>query len=646
MSESIQAGYVPTWNPYINFGIPQYGDMSGGYWSPVTWLVASTVGYNAYTLTIELLLYIIFGGLGMYKLCGHWINDKRILIMAGMAYMCCGYNIGHLQHFNWISGAAFLPWCFYNYKIFLDHFTIKNLARTALFFYMLIASAHPGIIIGSLYFFLGYLVFSSLQQRNTNTGKPAIKRILVSNIVLSGAIACLSAGLIIGYLDIIPHFVRGEKISLAASLSNPTNLKSWVSLVLPFATVKNDSFYNTDISMRNSYFGLIMFVFFVWACFQKLTGIQKFLLLFGILFSLISAGSIFKILAYKFLPFMGFVRLNGEFRVFSLLCFVVFSAIASNSFISKKKRFEGSIQKIVYILAAVLLFSFCTGLFLAFSSHSGFIFNLATITAQPSFSLKLKTLVDSISFYDTLWIQGGIQFTVLFAIRNCLANSNTRKLQTILIVDLLIASLFNIPFTGVGKASVREVQAVLNKSPNGIPVPNLTVTAMPISAENEKLVGNWSWYGKQIGPKTESSYPIALSNMRQYFEAMNTADKNMDVDKPWIFLKDSTAGTFNVTSYSPAKIFVKVNLIKKTDLILKQNYYPHWQYFLEGDNEDRHDVEKYNINFMRIPVPAGTQNLTIVFEPIKVKWGMAISVIAIICCVVIMCVVKPRPSSP
>src|SRR3954466_3919715 len=59
MSESIHAGHLPLWNPYINFGIPQYGDMSSGYWSPITWIIASTVGYNAYTLTIEVLFYIL-----------------------------------------------------------------------------------------------------------------------------------------------------------------------------------------------------------------------------------------------------------------------------------------------------------------------------------------------------------------------------------------------------------------------------------------------------------------------------------------------------------------------------------------------------------------------------------------------------------
>src|SRR6186997_2420368 len=89
LSESIHAGYLPLWNPYINFGIPQYGDMSSGYWSPITWLIASTVGYNAYTLTIELLFYILIGGIGLYKLAGFWQLDNRVRAIAAIAFMCC-----------------------------------------------------------------------------------------------------------------------------------------------------------------------------------------------------------------------------------------------------------------------------------------------------------------------------------------------------------------------------------------------------------------------------------------------------------------------------------------------------------------------------------------------------------------------------
>src|ERR1700704_1004848 len=78
MSESLHAGHLPLWNPYINYGIPQYGDMSSGYWNPLTWLIAGTVGYNAYTFTIEVLAYLFIGGIGVYKLCRYFNLQNKV----------------------------------------------------------------------------------------------------------------------------------------------------------------------------------------------------------------------------------------------------------------------------------------------------------------------------------------------------------------------------------------------------------------------------------------------------------------------------------------------------------------------------------------------------------------------------------------
>ena len=214
MSESIHAGYLPLWNPYINFGFPQYGDMSAGYWSPVTWLVASTVGYNAYTLTIEALLYILLGGIGVYQLTGIWKLRKNIRIIAGMAFMCCGYHVGHLQHFNWLSGAAFLPWCFWSYLLLLKAPTLKIILGNVLFFYLLFSSAHPGISIGAFYFFSAILIFYFFNNELSLSFKERIRKTGYAHIIFIVALLLLSAGMITGYADILPHFSRGEKVSL------------------------------------------------------------------------------------------------------------------------------------------------------------------------------------------------------------------------------------------------------------------------------------------------------------------------------------------------------------------------------------------------------------------------------------------------
>ncbi|MBP9098281.1 MAG: hypothetical protein KBF74_05655, partial [Ferruginibacter sp.] len=221
MSESIQSGYLPLWNPYINFGLPQYGDMSSGFWSPVTWLIASTIGYTAYTFTLELLVYILASGTGMYILCRFYGMDKAVCLVAGVSYMCGGYMIGHLQHFNWISGAALLPWCLWAYQRLQQTFSLKQVLTASLLFYLLAASAHPGITIGALYFFTAYTLFCFFKQDADISVLKKISSFTKQHVVLLLAIVVLSAGMIAGYADIIPHITRGEKVKEAASITNP-----------------------------------------------------------------------------------------------------------------------------------------------------------------------------------------------------------------------------------------------------------------------------------------------------------------------------------------------------------------------------------------------------------------------------------------
>lgn len=646
MSESIHAGYLPLWNPYINFGIPQYGDMSSGYWSPVTWLIASTVGYNAYTLTIEVLFYILLGGIGMYILTGIWKLDKRVRFIAGIAFMCCGYNTGHLQHFNWLAGAAFLPWCFWSYLRLLQNATWKNSIAAALIFYMMAASAHPGITICAVYFFIGVLIFYFLKNEYALPLKTRIKNIGKGNGVFLLLLLIISAGMIAGYLDILPHFIRGEKISLSDSLSNPTNLQSWISALFPFATVKNDSLYNTDISMRNSYFSLALLLFFLLAIVGKKSSWQKFLFVAGIIFALLSSGGVFKTFAYHFIPFIGYVRLNGEFRIFTILCFIIIAAIELNRFIQQQNKFEGHIKWIYYILEIIVIASICFGMYKAFAGKEIIVYKLQQLSNVNGFALKLKTLIDSLSFYDTIWIQGIIQLFILWAIKWCLKFSNWNLLQKIVVADMIIACLLNIPFTGVGKASVAQVQAVLNKSPKGIPVPPLQSLLLndTLRTGEENLVGNWSMYNKQIGTKQKVAYPIILKNMNAYFEKTVVQPGVMFAEKPFIFTTDTAINNITIKSFSPNRIMINVNADTVSAIILKQNFYPHWYYNTTGT--EKKVVEKFGINFMSAPITKPGAGIIFSFDPGLVKYAMLLSLLAFIIYCILLVVLKTKQPGP
>jgi len=645
MSESIHAGYLPLWNPYINFGFPQYGDMSGGYWSPITWIIASTVGYNAYIFTIETLFYIVLGGVGMFRLMSSWQLNKEVIIMGAVAYMCCGYIVGHLQHFNWLSGAAFLPWCFWSYQLMLQKFSGRQAVKTTLLLYMLVASAHPGIIISAGYFFVAYLVYHIFSNTGNSTIVFRLKSLLPSHAILIVLFLFLGAGMISGYLDLIPHFLRGEKISLRDSLLHPTNIQSWISALFPFATVKNELLFNNDIAVRNCYFSLTLLLFFILSLVNKKNSLQRFLLLAGFLFALIATGGFFKILAYQYVPFIGYVRLNGEFRIFAIFCFILAACLELNKYIQQKKSFSGAIQWIYYIIEVAVIAGIIFGLYKAFGSKESFIYKLQSITTQNDFSVKLKAFINAISFYDTFWMQGIIQLSLLWGIKWCLRFNNWPLLKKILIADMIIACLLNIPFTGVGKASVAQVQSLLNRSPRGIPLPVLTqiknnVTGTP---DEDSMIGDWSMYNKQIGTAQEVPYPIILKNMRAYFDKDAITHKENHLDKAFIYSEDSVAATIQLLSFSPQQMELTVQSNKATQLILQQNFYPHWYYSIGSDKKE---LNQYDINFMSVPIVKGETHLKISFEPTLIKYGMLLSFFTLLACCIWLFAGSFKRSSP
>ncbi|MGI8584555.1 MAG: hypothetical protein ACR2KX_20385 [Chitinophagaceae bacterium] len=625
MSESIHDGHLPLWNPYINYGIPQYGDMSSGYWSPITWLIASTLGYNAYTFTIEVLAYLFIGALGMYKLTGYFNLQNKVRFIAAIAYMCCGYNVGHLQHFNWLSGAAFLPWCMWGYLLLQQRLSIKNILQNAFIFYLFISSAHPGLVIGAFYFFIALLLFLFFKNEKRLNIHRRMKEFAIAHSTLLFVLMILSAGIIVGYSDILPYFSRGDKVSLADGLKSAVTAQSWVSILLPLSTTKNDSYFATDISMRNIYFSLTLALCFFFAIFKK-NSWQKFLLFTGLAFLLLSCGGIFKTFAYKFIPLISYVRLSGEFIIFSLLCFMIVAAIELNRFINEQREFKGRIKWIYFAVEFILFACIVFGLYTMINSKQGFLYSSKAIAAHSGLTEKLKSLIDSITFYDALWLQGIIQLVLLWGIKFCLREKRWNYLVRIVIADVIIATLLNLPFTGVGKASVSHVQSVLNKSLKGIPLPTLQpiINNDTINTEEKGLVGDWSFYGKQIGVREEVPYPIKLVTTTKYFESIKNNSSLNFTNNDFLFTTDLNNTKPEITTFTGDKIIFTLPSFYTGNIVYQQGFYPHWFY---NNGKEKKEVQKYANTFMSVPIIKGQNKIELTFEPKKVKVAMAVSLI-------------------
>ncbi|MEO6404032.1 MAG: hypothetical protein ABIY51_09260 [Ferruginibacter sp.] len=615
MSESLHNGTLPLWNPYINFGIPQYGDMSSGFWSPITWLISSTVGYTPYSFTIEVLLYLFIAGTGMYILCRQSSFNKIVCLIAGASFMCSGYMIGHMQHFNWISGAAFLPWCLWSYKKIIQDFSAKNVIEASLVFYLLISSAHPGITIGAFYFFAAYAIFDLFSGKQ-KTVSQKIPGFLKTNLAFIVGLLVLCTGLIMGYADILPHFSRAEKPVMEAVV-NPTNFKTWISFLFPMSITKNENWFATDVSMRNLYMGISLLLFFVFALLSKKTREQLFFLFVGLFFLLIAAGGRLTQLLYQ-LPLLGYVRLPGEYSVFALFAFILVGAFSLNNFIqneSHRARLALLTRSFFVLIAAASSWAFIKIL----TSHDSLVYKSSLVNSTGPIAGKMKLIIDNISFYDALFLQGIIQLIMLAFIAQATSKKNFKKLLYIVVADLIIATLLNLPFTAVGQSSVKNVQQVLLTSPRGIILPLL----QPITSNDTgtisktSLVGNWSFYNKQPGVTKEVAYPIKLNTTKNIFSASNKEN----FSKALIF-SVSEKSIVTIKKFTGKQIIVATNSETADTIVLQQNFYPHWKIFI-----DNHPAPliAYKGIYLASLVPAGNHTIDFIFQPNKIKAAMLFS---------------------
>lgn len=613
MSESIYSGVLPLWNPYINYGLPQYGDMSSAFWSPVTWLIASTVGYNVYSFTLEEAFYIFLAGLGMYRLTSYWNIKYNIKLIAGVSYMCSGYFVGHLQHFNWISGAAFFPWCLFFYLEALRSNNIYHLIKFGFAFGLFFSSAHPGLIIGASYFLMLILISTVIHQFKKRhdrlkllleTGKKLFYILIAAFLFIIGPL--------IGYLEILPYISRGDKL-LVDLIGEPATIPSWISVLSPFIVNKNNDLFNTDISIRNSYFGLFFLILFLTGVVNKKTKWQQLLLMSGIFFFLLSFGGIFKNIFYEYLPLFSYVRLSGEFRLFSIISFILFSAIQLNK--TDAAQVWIKLRPVIRGLLIILILSLPFSLYAVILKKQSIFFNQSLVMTE--WRLWLKQIVDHITFYDTLLIAGLMQILLLLFISHCLKKERKSILIFIISGELIITTLLNLPFTGVGKASAKEVQHILDRSPHGIPVPILQpiINNDTLELNMEKMIGNWSFYNKQIGTPRPVPYPINLHSTLLFFEDPNLTEINR---KPYLYFSISDLSEkpdIKVSHFTPNHISIKANAPSEDTLVFKQNYYPNW---LCTINNIPINIQKSEATFLSVPVKKGLQEITFQFRNNKI----------------------------
>lgn len=622
IAESLYSDTFPWWNPYINFGMPQFGDMNNGYWNPVIWLIAELFGYNMLSITLEEMFYLLLGGWGVYLLSRQLKMDRPIALLCGITYMSGGYVVGHLQHLCWITGTAFFPYVILCFIRCIGSPTLRNFIFGGCFTFLFIASTHPGLIIGGLYFFLFLIVYIFFYFRD----KTQKVRILKTSLLFFMFGLAFSPIVLVSNWEVINQMTRGTKVSFEEALMMPTSLQSYLSLLLPLA-VNKTAIFNTDISMRNMSIGLLCLAGIL-PFFRQVAFKNKWLLILALCFFICLSAGFFKVVFYKLFPLIGFVRLNGEYTYFVYLLLILIGGKGLNHLLVNEQR--ANMKKIFrFFLYLFLAFVFLSSLLIILTKDSILYFS------PP---LTLKSVIQNTSFWDLFLLSSIIQLVFVFLYR---FYSQKSYILLIAFAHLSALTWFGLPYTGLGQVPRGKIQAEIDSFPKGIIKPYQKPIILNASVNNSwyaSFNGINGFYSKQIGFPYEFHYPTKLHSVDVYFKKQPVVD--FINHQSYLFLSTDTtvlaqtnidSADIRIEQYTPTYIKASVQNKDYRYLIFLQNNYPRWKVYVNGRLAEHFTAYE---SFIGIQLKDGVQDIEFVFDTTSLKWilylNLAIFLIGII----------------
>jgi len=675
IGECLRDGILPLWNPYQLLGSPIHADPQSSAWYPVTWFFGYLSGYNIYTISIDFFLHIFLAGIGMFYLAKQLKYRDETAFIMGVSYMLSGFFIGNAQHFMWIISGTWIPFIIGAFLSLKRAPSLGAAIKLGLAFFMIMTGGYPAFIFLLLYFLTAlFIVYIIEYIRKKDYGElfRFSKYVAVSGIftILSGMVMLISV------YHLQDAMTRGAGVTLRQALTCAFTPSSFISFILPFASIREMDFYGTDLSMSNAYFGLITLVFFLTGLMIKRTKLVNLFLVWGIFCLAASVGSALPLreFLYDYVPFMNLFRFPALFRIFVILSFIIVAGHAFDEWRNGVPVLPGRLRISTLIVAGVMLGYIAYSLFQGELNMMYFIKNQLLI-----FSEKSK-IVQHILF------QGIIQMIFLTFFFLLFTKWKIKKyaLTAILLIaatDMIVATRLNGPYTLYSHLfKSREVYEHAQQFPEGFPVPG----SGPIleNKDSRNLVYQTLWRNLNIFHKQvsyEGYNPLHLKgfeeiadNHPRLFETIlqnplvYLADRVSPLDslafheqkdnyyKGRVYINDADysrlkaedlrlkvedlrlkveclmlneGDSITVTAFSPVEVKVFCSTSDKVLVNMLQNNYYGWKAAIDGQPTD---IITGNMSFISVSVPAGEHEVVFSYDPVGVRVGFWVSLMALV----------------
>lgn len=147
--ESIHAGKLPQWTPYLDSGLPFLADPRTGAWYPPHWPFFA-IGITPRAMVWELALHAFLAMGGAFLLARRLFGEPGPAAVGAMFYAWGGFFAGHSSDLPLFETAAWLPWLLWAALSALESGKLRGLALTAAIGGFLVLAGDPPAAISCL----------------------------------------------------------------------------------------------------------------------------------------------------------------------------------------------------------------------------------------------------------------------------------------------------------------------------------------------------------------------------------------------------------------------------------------------------------------------------------------------------------------
>ena len=636
-SNHVIEGYWPFWNPYQNLGYPAYSDLQSGLWSPISWLMVLTFGkYSVISLSTEVSLYFLIAGLGVYKYSKIISENKSVRFFCGITFSLCGFMVGTTQIMVFIMGIAWLPWILHFTRRLYQTSQLKYVLLLGLFIALEVTSASPSysiVLIYILFFQVGFYIWRTRGSK--------IK--LLSYFIFSGLVTIiLTLPFIVSFLEFQPYFGRLEKLKYTSWIYDGSfDFAEYISFLFPISTLSNSDFWGaTDLTLRNGYFGVFGFAFFIFGLFKTRNHLKTFIFFFtGISFLILAAGDYTPFYKWVYyLPGFGTFRHPSFFRSYALLFFVLISGIGFREFLTDKANFKLYILLMLFFSIVGFMISWFNG-----AEHLGsLIKDIFDYVEKPEHSTSTFLLLNSIIL---------ILILTLFLLLSKRVAKNTASLVLLFVIlDLGIISQITSPTTmSFPTQSTQVFRDFFNRIPVEINQEAISTPLNQIKSQAQEFEPYPVWmnvatFTKRISytganPTQMKSFNVLEKNggLRNLIKNPLFFASEIVVDRASLASEPNTVWGIDIVNnklkiekasigYNSFSVYVNNPIEKEGLILLNQNYHELWKAEMNGRECE---IISVNDGIMGVIIPGLEMgHLLYSFDSPKTKLMTFISIVA------------------